>query len=154
MIFSKKCQYAIRSLTHLADARQVCDVREISQRQKVPYHFMAKILQGLNREGFVKSVKGAGGGFLLARPAGRIRLIDVLAVIDGNDVFSRCLYGLQECSASMPCPMHQDWKVVRYDVERYLRSHTIADLVDKKSAKRPTWWQNPDENRVRQGQRR
>ncbi len=136
MIFSKKCEYAIRALTHLAQKREVCDVGEISRSEKAPYHFMAKILQELKRKGFVRSEKGVGGGFLLKPPANKVRLIDVLTAIDGNDVFSRCLYGFTECSDNAPCPMHYDWKILRGGIEDYLHSHTLAHLVTGNSGAR------------------
>ena len=135
MIFSKKCEYAIRALTHLAGAAEVCDAREISRDQKVPYPFMAKVLQELQRKGFLNSVKGAGGGFTLAKPPYRIRLIDVLKAIDGDEILSRCLYGFSRCSDSGPCPLHEDWKSLRGDIESYLRKHTLAQLATRAAVK-------------------
>ena len=73
MISCKKCEYAIRALVDLAQTQSRTGAREISQRQNVPYHFVAKILQELKVKGFLRSARGAGGGFALTRPADQIR---------------------------------------------------------------------------------
>ena len=135
MIFSRKCEYAIRALTHLAGAGRVCDAREISRRQKAPYPFMAKVLQELSYKGFVKSVKGVGGGFALCKPPHHVRLMDVFLAIDGDQALSRCLYGFAKCSDSAPCPLHHDWKILLASIETYLSDHTLAQLAEQDSAK-------------------
>ncbi len=58
MLFSKKCEYAIRALNHLFRAHHVCKASEISRDQQVPYPYMAKVLQDLKRSGFVNSTRG------------------------------------------------------------------------------------------------
>jgi Rrf2 family protein len=133
VIFSRKCEYAIRALTHLAQTGGVCGAREISRSQKAHYPFMAKVLQGLNRKGLVKSVKGARGGFILAKPPHCLRLMDVLMAVDGNQMLGRCLYGFTRCSDSAPCPLHEDWASVRFSIETYLRGHTLAQLAKQGS---------------------
>ncbi|MBI3939915.1 MAG: Rrf2 family transcriptional regulator [Acidobacteria bacterium] len=128
MIFSKKCEYAIRALSYLAGAGRVCDAREISRRENAPYPFMAKVLQELSRKGFVRSVKGVGGGFKLANPPHCVRLMDVFLALDGKHVFGKCLYGFAKCSDAAPCPLHDDWKILQGSIETYLTSHTLAQL--------------------------
>ncbi len=130
VIFSRKCGYALRALTHLAESRRVCRVREISRAQQVPYPYMAKVLQTLKRKGFVRSTRGVTGGYELGRPAQKVRLIDVLEALDGDQVFRQCIYGLSGCSETTPCPLHEGWKFMRADIEAYLSNHTIADMVE------------------------
>lgn len=134
MIFSKKCEYAIRALTHLAKVGGVSDVREICRGQEVPYAFTAKVLRELSRKGFVMSVKGVGGGFRLARPARRIRLLDVFLAMDG-DVLGKCLYGFSRCSDDEPCPLHHDWKVLQSGIQDYLSKRTVAHLSEQSSSR-------------------
>jgi Rrf2 family transcriptional regulator, iron-sulfur cluster assembly transcription factor len=132
MLFSKKCEYSIRALTHLSQARLVCTASEISRDQKVSYPYMAKVLQVLQRKGFIKSVRGGKGGYALAKPAREMRLIDVLTAVDGDHVLSSCLYGFSGCSEDEPCPLHDGWKILRGYVETYLWTQTIADLGQQK----------------------
>ena len=137
MIFSRKFEYGLRALVHLAQAGRVCDVGEISQKQKAPYHFVAKVLQELKGRGFVKSVRGAGGGFTLARLPRQVVLLDVVKALEGDQFLSSCLYGLDECSDSVPCPLHQDWKAIRNQMETYLQTHSLAELAEAESANQP-----------------
>ncbi|MBI4445270.1 MAG: Rrf2 family transcriptional regulator [Acidobacteria bacterium] len=132
MIFSTKCQHAIRALTYLARSGKSC-AREISRNQKLPYHFTGKILQVLQKTGFVRSVRGAGGGFVLTRPASKIRLIDVWSAIDGTEKFEGCLYGLNQCSELKPCPLHENWTIMRRHIEKNLSNQSIADLTYPKT---------------------
>ena len=136
MLFSKRSEYAIRALVHLARARPVCGAREISRSQDVPYHFVGKVLQQLKAKGLVKSVRGAGGGFALARPAEEIRLIEVLEAVERDHFLNRCIYGFASCSDSDPCPLHEGWKPIKETLEIYLKNHTIGDIV-KPLAGRP-----------------
>ena len=108
MLFSKRSEYAIRALVHLARARPVCGAREISRGQDVPYHFVGKVLQQLKAKGLVRSVRGAGGGFALARPAEEIRLIEVLEAVEHDHFLDRCIYGFASCSDGAPCPLHEE----------------------------------------------
>ena len=129
VIFSKKCEYALRSLVYLAQSSPVCGARQISRSQNVPYHFIGKVLHELKGKGLVKSVRGAGGGFALARAADRISLIEVVRALECDDVWNRCIYGFGGCSDSHHCPLHEGWKPIRDSINVYLTNHTIGDLA-------------------------
>ena len=131
MIFSRRCEYGIRALTHLAQSCQRCGAREISRDQKIPYHFTAKILQDLKAKGFVCSLRGSGGGFALARPPETICLLEVFGALECEQFLTHCAYGFPGCSDSQPCTLHAGWKPIRAQIEDFLRSHTIGDLVGR-----------------------
>ena len=130
MIYSRSCEYALRALTHLAmlDDQRMATVKEISEREHLPKQFLAKLLQTMARAGIVASVKGPGGGFALARPMDEITLFDVVNCIDGNVDFERCAVGLVECSDTEPCPLHDQWKVLRESIKVYLMRNTLGGL--------------------------
>ena len=121
----------MRALVHLARSNQVCDAREISRVQQAPYHFIAKVLQELKAKGFVKSVRGVGGGFQLAGAPETVRLMDIVCALDGDQLFRDCAYGFMGCTENEPCPVHDGWKEIRNQIENYLRNHTLADLTAK-----------------------
>jgi Rrf2 family protein len=73
---------------------------EIAGRIHVSEAHLAKVLQRLHKAGIVDSVRGRGGGFTLARPASRIRLLDVYEVIEGKLGRSHCLMGKANCGAT------------------------------------------------------
>lgn len=130
MIYSRSCEYALRALTHLAmlDDQRMATVKDISEREELPKQFLAKLLQTMARAGIVASVKGPGGGFALARPMDDITLYDVVNCIDGNVDFDSCAVGLRECSDTAPCPLHDQWKVLRESIRAYLMRNTLGSL--------------------------
>src|SRR3954471_654378 len=88
MKISAKAEYACLALLALAqhgrDAAPL-RIREISDLQRIPERYLVQILLQLKAAGLVVSLRGASGGYRLARPAGEISLSEVLAAIDGPD---------------------------------------------------------------------
>ncbi|MBX2972695.1 MAG: Rrf2 family transcriptional regulator [Flavobacteriales bacterium] len=132
-MFSKACQYAIRSTVLIAmetaNGRRMSMV-EIAKRTASPHAFTAKILQQLVRDGLLKSRKGPHGGFdLPPAMAKKVKLSMVVKSIDGDDVYLGCGMGLTQCNAKKPCPMHDHFQQVRDDLRKMLEStdmHTLA----------------------------
>jgi len=88
-------------------------IREISKETMVPEHFIAKILQVLCRKGLVQSVKGPHGGFFIDELSKKNTIADIVCAIDGNKLFIGCGMGLKNCSEKKPCPLHDEFKVIR-----------------------------------------
>jgi Rrf2 family protein len=131
MLYSKPCEYAIRALAHIAQAPKNEEVRaaEIAKKERLPGPVLAKVLQELVRKGLLKSRRGPGGGFRLARRAESIALRDVVGAIDGLDHFSECAVGLERCSDETPCPLHDTFKAIRAQVQAYLEETNIAEMA-------------------------
>ena len=108
VIFSKKCEYGIQAVLYLAAREKgtLVSAEEISKVLKIPREFVSKILQSLRESGLILSSKGKSGGFILAKDPSRIKLIDVVAAIDGLDMFDNCVLGFPECTPTHPCPVH------------------------------------------------
>jgi Rrf2 family protein len=103
-------------------------VKNIAEEEKIPAHFLAKILQQLARKGLLRSSKGPTGGFALRVDPGEIRLLDIVEALDGLAPYQQCASGLSECSDEMPCSMHDSWVALRGRIMDYLGRNTIADL--------------------------
>jgi len=138
MLYSKPCEYAIRALAHVAQAPKNEEVRaqEIARREKLPGPVLAKVLQELVRKGLLRSRRGPGGGFWLARRADLITLRDVVGAIDGLDHFQECAVGLDRCSDETPCPLHDTFKGIRAQIHRYLEETNIAEMASAIERKR------------------
>jgi Rrf2 family protein len=91
---------ALHTAALLAGERRRISVHEIAGRLHVSEAHLAKVLQRLHKAGIVDSVRGRGGGFTLARPANRIRLLDVYEAIEGKLGRSCCLMGKATCRAT------------------------------------------------------
>ena len=133
VIFSKKCEYGMQAVLYLAAREKgtLVSADEISKVLKIPREFVSKILQSLRESGLISSSKGKSGGFSLAKDPSRIKLIDVVAAIDGLDMFDSCVLGFPECSPTHPCPVHNTWGTLRTQTYDMLNSETIDKLKDK-----------------------
>jgi Rrf2 family protein len=136
-MFSKTCEYAIRAMIFIAlkseDGNKV-GIKEIAKGIKAPEHFIAKILQELSRKGLVQSAKGPNGGFFLDDGLKKNTLADIVKAIDGDKLFTACALGLQNCSEKMPCPLHDEFKVIRNQTYDMLKSATVAEFNSELSA--------------------
>ena len=137
VIFSKKCEYGMQAILYLAAKEQgsLVSAEEISKVLKIPREFISKILQSLKESGLISSSKGKSGGFSLAKPASRIKLLDVVAAIDGLDMFDSCVLGFPDCSPNHPCPVHNTWGTLRNQTYDMLTSETIDKLKEKTLSK-------------------
>ena len=131
MIFSRADEYAIRAMTFLAKqpAGRLAGAREISEAEEIPMQFLWKILQNLAKRRLIRSFRGSGGGYELAKPAEEMTL---KMMLDGNgdpNRFRRCILGLPQCSDENACPLHEKWGELRSGVAAMLEKSTLADLA-------------------------
>jgi Rrf2 family transcriptional regulator, iron-sulfur cluster assembly transcription factor len=138
MIYSRSSEYAIRALVHMAELapEEYAMVKNISAEANIPLHFLAKILQDLARDGFLKSSKGPRGGFRLQLPAEEISMLRIVEAVDGAGRYDRCIGGSPECNDRAACGMHESWKVLRSRIIDYLGGTSIADLANALGEKR------------------
>ncbi len=132
VIFSKKCEIGLQSVLFLSTLEENVTVNAqiVSRKVKQPKEFVSKVLQILTKSGIVGSHKGKNGGFFLAKPANRIRLIEIVLAIDGNEIFNNCVLGFPGCSDDHPCPVHSTWGKLRDEAYKMLSSQTLAELKD------------------------
>ena len=133
VIFSKKCEYGLQAVLYLSakEPGQIISSDEIAQSLTIPKEFVSKILQSLTESGIVLSKKGKAGGFALAKEPGKIRLIDIVAAIDGLGIFNSCVLGFPKCSPDHPCPLHEKWGKLRTDAYNMLIEETLDELRGK-----------------------
>lgn len=131
MELTRKGEYAIRGIVYLARLQpgQVALISEIAEAADVPQTFLAKILQSFAKIGIVKSFRGAGGGFTLGRPAGRITLREVVEAVEGPIMPNRCLLGAGTCERDGSCGVHPVWREVQGKVVEVLNAVTIEELA-------------------------
>ncbi len=106
----------------------------LAHRLGVSPTYLAKIMQTLAREGVLESQRGKIGGFRLARPAGQIRLLQVVSPFDDLTPGRRCLLGRPSCSDRAPCAVHHRWKSVAERMAGFFSETTVGELLDGKDA--------------------
>lgn len=104
-------------------------VKEIARSIDSPEPFIAKILQDLGKRGMISSAKGPHGGFYLEEAAFKFSLADVVYAIDGNKVFTECGLGLSKCMDKKPCPIHDEFAVIRKQMKTMLQNATLGNLT-------------------------
>lgn len=130
-IFSKTCEYAMRSvffIAHRSNAGKRVGIKEISEGIDSPEPFLAKIMQDLSRKGIVQSLKGPNGGFYMSSESLKRPLADIVKAVDGEGIFVGCGLGLEYCSESNPCPLHHEFKAIRNNIQRMLEDTAIGDF--------------------------
>jgi Rrf2 family protein len=111
-------------------------VKQIAADTGVPEHYLAKILQDLARNGFLRSNKGPRGGFRLAIAPAEISMLKVAEAVDGAGRYQRCLAGNDECHDRVLCSAHDSWMPVRSHIVEWLTGTSIADLAKSLGEKR------------------
>jgi Rrf2 family transcriptional regulator, iron-sulfur cluster assembly transcription factor len=131
-VLSNPTVYAIRALVYIASQPpgQYVNLREISDRLDISFHFLTKTFQQLNRHGLVRSYRGPGGGVMLAQPPSRILLTQIVYAIEGDDFFGSCILGLPGCGSEEPCPVHGLWAGIRKDLQQRFSETNLESLRD------------------------
>jgi Rrf2 family protein len=138
-MLTKSTEYAIRALVfiQLQNWKELRPgVPEIAREIEAPTAFTAKILHALASRGVVESMKGRGGGFFYADNQSDLSLYQVVMVMEGDRLFTKCGFGLKNCSDSNPCPLHDQYHGLREGLLRMAHSETIGTLAEKISSGR------------------
>lgn len=118
MLLNSETDYAIRILSNLVGRTERVDAATIAKETGVTPRFTLKILHSLVGANIVKSFKGNKGGYLLARPAEEITLLEVFEHISGPLTVSRCQHDSKNCTNPKGIC---EFKDVFEDVTSYMR---------------------------------
>jgi Rrf2 family protein len=132
-MLSLTCKTAIKAVIYLAskyEQKVNAGIKEIAEYIDGNEHTVGKLLQTLVREGVINSVKGPSGGFYISREQLKQPIITIVDAIDGRQVFKECGLGLSRCSATHPCPIHDEYKISRDHIEKLFSQKKIIDLCD------------------------
>jgi Rrf2 family transcriptional regulator, iron-sulfur cluster assembly transcription factor len=127
MKVSTRGDYAARALLSLAlhDSDRPTSVKEIAERTNLPQPYLEQILLAVKGAGLVRSKRGVGGGYVLARPPAEITLAQILAAVDGP--LTTLMGEHDHCEGH--CILQEVWVGVSDETQRILEDHTLADLV-------------------------
>jgi FeS assembly SUF system regulator len=127
---SKLTDYAVVLMGEMArrpDA--MTTAAELTSRTGLPAPTVQKLLKLLARDGLMQSVRGAAGGYRLARGADAISVAEIIAAVDGPIALTDCVGGLDgACGVEELCPMRGNWDKVNRAVQAALQSVTLADM--------------------------
>lgn len=132
-MFSKACEYGLKASIYIAlnsyDGKRV-SLKEIAKEIDSPEAFTAKILQDLVRSKLINSVKGAYGGFEIEKQQiSEIQLSQIVTAIDGDHIYHGCGLGLNVCDENHPCPVHDQFKLIRNELKIMLENTNLEQLA-------------------------
>ena len=136
MRLSTKGRYAVMAMVDLArhSAGKPVALAEIADRQEISLSYLEQLFAKLRRAGLVGSVRGPGGGYLLARDCTETRVSDIILAVDEPIRATRChpssAAGCQ--SDKSRCLTHDLWEELGNQIHLYLSSVSLADVVGQR----------------------
>ncbi len=133
MKLSAKGEYGVRALVILALDYQAGPVslREIAERENISFQFLEQIFLPLRRAGLIESVRGAKGGYTLARPPDEIKVGDIIRTLEGPIAPVDCVAegNSEQCSRHSSCLSRGIWEKLRDRMSEVLDEITLADVI-------------------------
>ena len=135
MLYSKTCEYAIRSLACLASKGRgaVKSASEMGAESGVPVAYVSKIFQSLVRKGFLKSSRGVGGGVTFCEDPKMITVMQIIDAVDDLTPFNQCAMGLDRCEDANGCPLHEIWKKAQKEIIFKFKATKLTDLTKRET---------------------
>jgi Rrf2 family protein len=133
MQITRAGEYGVMGLMHLARRRpgQRTMIEEVSRQQRISKSFLAKIFQSLVKAGLVRSIRGAGGGFALAKSPAQIPVLDIIEAVEGRIVFQRCKMTRPDCEHLGGCALCGLFERAQDGLKDALTRTTLADLIQQ-----------------------
>ena len=133
MIYTKTGEYAIRAILFLARQPKGTLVMssDIAEKEDIPSHYLAKILQRMAKFGYVDSYKGRGGGFKITKEALDSSILEIVERIEGPVITLKCVTGLKECSDEFPCPLHEEWSELRDRIYNLISGKSVGEVASE-----------------------
>ena len=136
MKLSTKGRYAVMAmvdLTRNSDGSPVA-LADIAERQEISLSYLEQLFAKLRRGGLVRSVRGPGGGYLLAHTADATRISDIILAVDEPIRATRCAPGSPSgCRSNKSrCLTHDLWEELGNQIHLYLSSVTLADVCARR----------------------
>lgn len=124
--------FALRTLMFLALQEQRSRVADVAAFYGISAPHVAKVVNSLSRLGLVRSLRGAGGGIELARPAAEISVGEVILAFEGNMHLLECVGTADVCAIQRFCPLMGVLAEAERRQVEYLNSVTLADVLPRK----------------------
>jgi Rrf2 family protein len=128
MKITREADYALRIVAMLAKSGNQMEAKTIAERNGVPYRFTLKILRKIVRAGYLKSYRGANGGYTLNVSPEEITLRNVIEVIDGPIALNLCASG---CCNSESCKIGNSLAKIQHKLTDQLDGVTFKDIIEE-----------------------
>ncbi len=132
MRMSTKAQYAVRALVslNLTSNGQPVSIKDIAEREKISLNYLEQLFVKLRRGGIVNSVRGPGGGYVLARPAADIHIDQIIDTVEEALMPLSCMSADGSCNCEHECTTQSVWQGLGNQIRNFLASMTLEDLTN------------------------
>lgn len=126
---SKLADYATVVMSTLSlQAAPHCSAALLAEESHIALPTVSKVLKRLNEAGLVKSVRGANGGYQLARLPVDISVVEIIAAIDGEPALTECSHAAGDCAVDQFCGLRANWQRINQMVLNVLQEVSLADM--------------------------
>lgn len=133
MKLSTKGRYGLRAMIDLArySEKEPVSISSVAARQEISEGYLEQMMSLLKRAGLVKSIRGAGGGYILAKDMREISVGDILRALEGNLEPVRCaaFYSEEGCMASEGCVTKYVWQKINESINQTVDEIKLDELV-------------------------
>jgi Rrf2 family protein len=143
MKLSTRTRYGLRAIIELAEngSQAPLQTKAIARSQEISVKYLEQLMTILRSAGFVRSVRGSKGGYMLARSPNQIKLSDVFDCLEGHVTTVECVEDTSFCERAEDCVARQVWAQVQQAIKNVLQSITLQDMVDRTRCKKMSNYQ-------------
>ncbi len=138
MRLSTKGRYGARAMLDLAlnYGKGPVLLRDIAKRQEVSEKYLEHSITALRKAGLVRSIRGARGGYVLAKSPSQIRLSEIMEVLEGSMAPVECVDDPEVCRRAQLCVTRDIWSKMKEAIDNILESVTLQDMVEEQNKKK------------------
>ena len=138
---STKGRYGTRLMLNLAhhfnNGSNAIILKSVSDEEQISIRYLEQIIIPLKINRLVKSIRGAGGGYTLARHPSNIKLNEILHALEGSCCLVECVEDSDYCNRISRCATHQVWSEASNLLKDYFENKTLQDLLEIENRKNP-----------------
>lgn len=131
MKLSTKGRYGVKAMVDLAVhyEKEPVSIKSISERQKISEYYLEQLFSPLRKEGIIKSIRGAQGGYVLGKDPKEITVYDIMTVLEGEIEISDCIEN-ESCNNIDCCATRHLWLKIKESIDSVTKNTTLYDIVE------------------------
>ena len=131
---STKGRYGTRLMVNLArhykNSNEAVILKDVAEEEAISIRYLEQIVIPLKINRLVKSIRGAGGGYILGRKPTEIKICDILHALEGSCSLVECIEDENFCDRIKTCGTHEIWKGATELLRNYFEKMTLQDALE------------------------
>ncbi|MBN1409529.1 MAG: Rrf2 family transcriptional regulator [Spirochaetales bacterium] len=131
MKLSKRTRYGLRLMIELAlnYNKGALNLNEIARREEISLKYLSQIIIPLKNSGFVHSIRGSSGGYILSKPPDEVTVYDIVTILEGEMDIVECINDPALCDRNTYCTARNVWSRLNQSIVSLLESITLKSLA-------------------------